>query len=821
MVIPSHRRPWLAMLAAASLSCAACNNLADFKDSDLDGVAFDEGDCDDRNAGVFPGAQEVSNGIDDDCDGLIDEVDEPVGGICTPKERLCDGRTLVLICNEAGTGTEFYDQCEPGSICEAGFCVPEARPELPDAGPNATEDVQEDTGELPQKECWYEVAPEAVVIAEGDAETVMVVEGSLRFDAGIWGRYDISPGSVVVGDSTTNPFARYVQSVTPDGEAWVVQTRDASLSEVFQTLRMNSADCFARDNKDGREYALEAESSVDLSASEGRWSVRGQAGVTLRGSVSPDIDIRRGAPLTFIFVPELYLDTHLNVDVVMELEGRLERTLPGHLKVHLTPIPLPIGYIDVVITADAKLKANASATIRSRLIDQRLFVFEGSLGIRHENGETTFPRSGDPQLLPDWERMGGVDVQASGQVEFKIEFPMALSLKYISLAGPSIKLSPYVGTSAEVTIPISDPDACSAASVEFFAGVQIDGVAELDIPFLDGLRYSAEILDVSARVGQRDFLCYEDCGRCYPRCDDGQCDEGAGETCETCPEDCGACSPTCGDGSCDQGETCETCPQDCRPCDNPVDCQQVCTGDNCGVIEGCQCECSNPQLACSANECVVVEEDPCMGVDCNQHGSCQGGLCQCNRGYEGPSCNQCAEGYEGYPTCQPVAPPQNCRTELVSPTSLQTWTSDFVPQTDCECSDNLPLCHSLYRGMVTGINGHTASVAFSKAGGPLQGPSADISAWVTVVDEDVEPVCTGARAFYRVRHGPLTWRQGQSVLSANFHVWGPNDIEGQRGFDQAQAGETKKFLLVTGSNIAPDEPSFFQPEGIIFRKVCD
>lgn len=43
-----------------------------YDDSDEDGF-FSYEECDDRNPTVFPGATEVCNGIDDDCDGLIDE----------------------------------------------------------------------------------------------------------------------------------------------------------------------------------------------------------------------------------------------------------------------------------------------------------------------------------------------------------------------------------------------------------------------------------------------------------------------------------------------------------------------------------------------------------------------------------------------------------------------------------------------------------------------------------------------------------------------------------------------------------------------------
>jgi hypothetical protein len=51
-------------------------------DRDGDGVSPLLGDCDDQAAGVHPGASEVANGIDDDCDRRIDDLAtiEPEGG---------------------------------------------------------------------------------------------------------------------------------------------------------------------------------------------------------------------------------------------------------------------------------------------------------------------------------------------------------------------------------------------------------------------------------------------------------------------------------------------------------------------------------------------------------------------------------------------------------------------------------------------------------------------------------------------------------------------------------------------------------------------
>ena len=60
-------------------------------DNDNDGYTENQGDCDDANAQVNPGATEIEDGVDNDCDGLIDN------GIITGSVNDIDGNTYDYI----------------------------------------------------------------------------------------------------------------------------------------------------------------------------------------------------------------------------------------------------------------------------------------------------------------------------------------------------------------------------------------------------------------------------------------------------------------------------------------------------------------------------------------------------------------------------------------------------------------------------------------------------------------------------------------------------------------------------------------------------
>jgi hypothetical protein len=95
-------------------------------DADGDGFSPDGGecgpvDCDDDDPNVYPGAEELCNGIDDNCDGNTDEGFD-VGMTCIVGTGICEAEG-TYVCTVDGLGTEC--DAVPGTPEEEGPCCGE------------------------------------------------------------------------------------------------------------------------------------------------------------------------------------------------------------------------------------------------------------------------------------------------------------------------------------------------------------------------------------------------------------------------------------------------------------------------------------------------------------------------------------------------------------------------------------------------------------------------------------------------------------------------------------------------------------------------
>ncbi len=117
-------------------------------DQDQDGWAVEEGDCDDTNPEVYPGAEEVCNGIDDNCDG---SVDEGLPIVTYYPDNDGDGYGAPFPTQEGCTQPEGFVEV-PGDCNDRDETINPDAEEVCDGVDNDCNDVVDDAPDAPQ---WW------------------------------------------------------------------------------------------------------------------------------------------------------------------------------------------------------------------------------------------------------------------------------------------------------------------------------------------------------------------------------------------------------------------------------------------------------------------------------------------------------------------------------------------------------------------------------------------------------------------------------------------------------------------------------------------
>lgn len=104
-------------LGVVDLRVNACaGGAAVLYDQDGDGVTSCAGDCDDQDPSVLPGAREVFDGLDQDCDGIVDEgtegYDDDGDGLSELEGDCSDGDPSVTPANDEVLGNFIDDDCD-------------------------------------------------------------------------------------------------------------------------------------------------------------------------------------------------------------------------------------------------------------------------------------------------------------------------------------------------------------------------------------------------------------------------------------------------------------------------------------------------------------------------------------------------------------------------------------------------------------------------------------------------------------------------------------------------------------------------------------
>ncbi|MGH9867958.1 MAG: Kelch repeat-containing protein [Candidatus Polarisedimenticolia bacterium] len=213
-------------------------------DNDEDGFSECQGDCNDGNASISPGAGEVCNGLDENCDGSVDEG-SPVGGIpCTSLELF-------------GPCSAGLTSCATGPLTCIPFVPPS--PEICDGIDNDCDGYPDDNAQTPLG------TPSVDIVMFG--QTAVLGWGPLP-DATA---YDVLRGSLDLLSSTAGNFTQATQTCLANDladSALVLSGSPAAGSGFFYLVR--GTNCGGGGTYDAGDPAQAGSCDAEIGASSHR-----------------------------------------------------------------------------------------------------------------------------------------------------------------------------------------------------------------------------------------------------------------------------------------------------------------------------------------------------------------------------------------------------------------------------------------------------------------------------------------------------------------------------------------------------------------------
>ena len=153
-----HRWPFVLLVLSACDPVGSKDDTGALVEAvDLDGDGFDSTvDCDDSDPAVHPGASEVCNGVDDDCDGFVDDADPDLVGGSRAYPDL-DGDGYGDDAGEVGACSASSGFVSEGGDCDdADPAINPGAAEICDGLDNDCDDlVDDDDSDLSGAEVWY------------------------------------------------------------------------------------------------------------------------------------------------------------------------------------------------------------------------------------------------------------------------------------------------------------------------------------------------------------------------------------------------------------------------------------------------------------------------------------------------------------------------------------------------------------------------------------------------------------------------------------------------------------------------------------------